>query len=115
MKLCPISGTRVRIEKAMEIENQTVERMSEVVDLSNLQDDARPDKEALDGLVAMGQVEPCDPPEGLQIATAIIQTQVDEPKTSELRRTRPPWWAMEEEEEDEDGAGDGGGDGAGGS
>lgn len=95
------------LEKAMQAEDFVVERMSEVVDTKDLESDTRPDTGMLDGLVAAGQVEPCEPPSGLEIADRILATQIDEPMTSELRRTRVPWWAIEEEEDEEDGDGDG--------
>lgn len=99
------------LEKAMKVEDQVVDQMSHLVDTTDLESDARPDSAMLDGLVASGQVEPCEPPGGLDVADAILTKQYEVPQTADLRRTRAPWWA--DEEEDEDGE-EGGGDGAGG-
>lgn len=97
-----IGNGRQKLEHAMEIEDRTMERFTEIVGLENLEDATRPDSGFLDGLVEVGQVEPCDVPESVQTADQILTTIVDVPEIPRLRAPKKPWWAEDEEEEEED-------------
>ena len=102
------------LESAMALEQKTMDQMSSLVDLVDLESDARPDNNVLDGLMQVGQLEPIAPPPGIEIADAILSKEVPLPHVPEVRRPGP-WWArhLDEEEEEEEGDGEGGGDAAG--
>lgn len=102
------------LERAMDLDDHEVDQMTELVDTTGIDFDSRPDTHALDGLVGVGSVEPCEPPDGIAIADKILSVAVDIHRTPEIRKGQSPWWGEDEEEDEADGAGDGGGDAGGG-
>lgn len=102
------------LERAMKLDDHEVDKMTELVDTTGVDFETRPDVGVLDGLVGVGNVEPCAPPEGIEVADRILSIQVDIHRTPEVRKGASPWWGEDEEEDEEDGAGDGGGDAGGG-
>lgn len=96
-----IGQGRRHLEAAMQIEDRAMDGMSDLVGKENLEDAARPDSGFLDGLVEVGQVEPCDVPEAMDVAEKILSLRVEVPDIPRLRAPKP-WWAEEEEEEEGD-------------
>lgn len=107
--LCKGDLTRGRqhMADAMELEREAHVTLTKLVDLTDLDFDARPSDGQLGDITATDTSGPCEAPDDVNIASEIYSVTTTVPDMPNRKRTRDPWWTEEEEEEEEEKA-DGG-------
>ncbi len=96
-----VSQGRQEMKKAMELERQAHETLTDLVELADLEFDAKPDNGALAEITSTAPAGPCEEPEDVGIAKEIYSVTATVPDMPNRSRTKDPWWTEEEEEEGE--------------
>jgi len=101
-----ITRGRQHMDDAMKLERDAHETLTRLVELTDLEFDARPTDGQLADITATAAAGPCEEPDDVSIAAEIYNVTTTVPDMPNRKRIRDPWWTEEEEEEEEvDGGG----------
>lgn len=95
------------MERAIQAETKQLNQLTDLVDTSDVDFDARPDVGWLQEIVSGSPEAPCALPDDFKLADEICRVMDTVVDPMNRRRRRDPWWTLEEEEEEEDGDGEG--------
>jgi hypothetical protein len=93
---------------AMELERQAHQTLTDLVELTDLEFDAKPDDGHLADIASTAPAGRCEEPDDVDIARDIYNVTTTVEDMPNRKRTRDPWWTLDEDEEEEESA-DGGG------